>query len=96
MTNGETEVVWHESVRCKEYYAEEFKKLSDQDKGFEQEFDDEGWICPKVKNITVKNDPTTYETGNGTAFYMVFNTCTDAKKIDADNNLVSYNPEYNC
>ena len=44
----------------------------------------------------MQNDPTIYESGNGTAFYMVFNTCSDAKQIDEDNGIESYNPEYNC
>ena len=48
------------------------------------------WVCPNVTNITVNNDVFNLFGCNSTSFGMVVNTCSDAKKIDIENNVMSY------
>mmetsp|Transcript_11659 Transcript_11659/g.15809 ORF Transcript_11659/g.15809 Transcript_11659/m.15809 type:complete len:112 (+) Transcript_11659:364-699(+) len=90
-----TTVEWYESVRCKDLYAEKIAGLPD-DSAFKREFSKSEWICPKVDEISVRNDPTVYATGAGSAFEMIINKCSDALQIDVEHGLTSYETTYNC
>jgi len=51
---GTIDYHWLNSTRCRDYdhYSEQ---------GFDKnEFENEYWICPKIDNFTIKNNPVTY------------------------------------
>lgn len=54
------------------------------------EFDQDWWICPDVKNITVLNNPALFDTGNGTDFYLTVTDCATAVQNDIKFGLTTY------
>ena len=72
--NGTSTFEWHEAVRCKDLYQEKMK----DDEILSVEFNDPHWICPNVTSIRIHNDPSVYNIGNGTGFFMIIDTCQNA------------------
>ena len=45
---------------------------------FMRELSGDEWICPNVTSITLNNDPSVYQAGNGTGFFLTVNDCVTA------------------
>ena len=94
ITDGVTGIKWHGAVRCNEIYKD---KILEREGGLDKEFSKDFWICPDVNKIEVHNNPSTFQQGNGVNFNLVINSCFDAKRIDEENGLSTYNSTYmNC
>lgn len=52
------------------------------------EFDEDTWICPNTRNISIYNNPFLFN--NGMNFVMVINDCNVAVTTDLANNVTSY------
>ena len=83
---------WHSTVRCSEYY----NATTTHDWAIQNEFDNQDWICPKMDNFTIHNDPQLYRHGNGKSFTMVINECNVAVAKDKEKGLDSYAKDVEC
>ena len=83
MVNGTNSIKWHSAGQCNQLYDMD-------DSAYGSEIGDSNWICPLVDKITIDHNPPLYQTGNGTSFNMVVNTCAQAVQNDLQNGLTTY------
>lgn len=93
LVDGIAEVHWHNATLCSSLYGD---MIEDNVNGIAQEFDFADWICPDLETFSISNDPATFRSADGISLNLVVNDCKDAKRIDEENNLSSYNGTYNC
>ncbi len=91
INDGIQTVKFHNTSYCGDFYAD--KTI---DAILTEEIAGAKYVCPDIEQIDLLNMPTIYQGQNGSAFYLVVNSCEVAEKIDKAHNLTSYNDTYNC